>query len=114
MNKRKLLEVVLVVQICLCLQHVTYGNRNGAPSSACDNMTPSHGPNPQQTSNPYTVTLNTTSYTYGTIVNGKNINYDDANQIQLIRSKETLLELPIECDLSAKVPGLSGYMINEQ
>ncbi|CAG2194038.1 unnamed protein product [Mytilus edulis] len=69
MNKRKLLEVVLVVQICLCLQHVTYGNRNGAPSSACDNMTPSHGPNPQQTSNPYTVTLNTTSYTYGTIVN---------------------------------------------
>ncbi|VDI09620.1 Hypothetical predicted protein [Mytilus galloprovincialis] len=69
MNKRKLLEVVLVVQNCLCLQHVTYGNHNGAPSSACDNMTPSHGPNPQQTSNSYTVTLNTTSYTYGTIVN---------------------------------------------
>jgi hypothetical protein len=55
-------DVVIIVGFYLLSGHGVNANPNGAPDSACADMTPGHGINAQTSFPPYTVTVFTNTY----------------------------------------------------
>jgi hypothetical protein len=64
---------VLVSLSLLCIG--VYCNPDGAPVSACETMVPNHGVSAQTSNSPYMVTMNTSSYTAGDVIQSKSPRY---------------------------------------
>ena len=61
-----------IVFVLAVLMPLTEGLPGGPPLGACQSMTPQHGAaQPQTSAAPYTITMNSTSYDPGSVIQGK-------------------------------------------